>query len=113
MAAIDRRLDQIIANAPLNAETAALDFARQLGATSRLRSLRVFRIAAEDEIEGLAQRSNVDLGRAFIKLLHDSGRQAADRWLARDPDDALPIQLEQGDRHAEWEFSSPVALEAH
>jgi NTE family protein len=113
MAAIDRRLDQIIANAPLNAETAALDFARQLGATSRLRSLRVFRIAAEDEIEGLAQRSNVDLGRAFIKLLHDSGRQVADRWLARDPDDALPIQLEQGDRHAEWEFSSPVALEAH
>jgi NTE family protein len=72
MAAIDRRLDQIIANVPLNTETAALDFARQLGATSRLRSLRVFRIAAEDEIEGLAQRSNVDLGRAFIKLLHDS-----------------------------------------
>ena len=81
MAAIDRRLDQIIANAPLNAETAALDFARQLGATSRLRSLRVFRIAAEDEIEGLSQRSAADLGRGFVRLLHRSGRDAADRWL--------------------------------
>jgi len=113
MAAIDRRLDQIIANVPLNTETAALDFARQLGATSRLRSLRVFRIAAEDEIEGLAQRSNVDLGRAFIKLLHDSGRRAADRWLARDPDEASPIQPKQVDRQAEWKVSSLLALEAH
>jgi NTE family protein len=91
MAAIDRRLDQIMSNATLNTETAALDFAHHLGATAKLRSLRIFRIAAEDEIEGLVQRSNVDLGRAFVKLLHHGGRQAADRWLARDPDVALPM----------------------
>jgi NTE family protein len=43
--------------------------------------LRLSRIAAEDEIEGLSQRSSADLGRGFIRLLHRSGRDAADRWL--------------------------------
>src|SRR5438477_249666 len=62
MAAIDRRLDQITANSTLNAEIAALELQRDAAATS----LRVFRIAAEDEIDGLAQRSPVDLGRRFI-----------------------------------------------
>ena len=77
MAAIDRRLDQITANSTLNAEIAALELAREAASTS----LRVFRIAAEDEIDGLAQRSPVDLGRNFIEMLHRSGRAAADRWL--------------------------------
>jgi NTE family protein len=86
MAAIDRRLDQIMANSSLNAEIAALDLARNDAATAKLRSLRLFRIAAEDTIDGLAQRSAVDLGRSFITMLHRSGRDAADRWLSRDPD---------------------------
>jgi NTE family protein len=43
--------------------------------------MRVARLAAEDEIEGLAQRSAVDLGRGFVMALHRSGRTAADRWL--------------------------------
>jgi NTE family protein len=90
MAAIDRRLDQIMANSALNAEIAALDFARDDAATSKLRSLRLFRIAAEDTIDGLAQRSAVDLGRSFITMLHRSGRDAADRWLSRDPDGTAP-----------------------
>ena len=77
MAAIDRRLDQITANSTLNAEIAALELQRDAAATS----LRVFRIAAEDEIDGLAQRSPVDLGRSFIEMLHRSGRAAAERWL--------------------------------
>ncbi len=77
LAAIDRRLDQIAANAALNAEVAAVEWARAKIAPH----LRLFRISAEDEIEGLAQRSSTDLGRGFIRLLHRSGRAAAERWL--------------------------------
>jgi NTE family protein len=76
-AAIDRRLDQITANAALDAELAALEWAREKGATSTT----IHRIAAEDEIDGLAQRNPADLGRGFIALLHGRGRSAADRWL--------------------------------
>jgi NTE family protein len=76
-AAIDRRLDQITANAALNAEIQALQWAENAGASVP----RLARIAAEDDIEGLAQRSSVDLGRAFVMALHRSGRTAADRWL--------------------------------
>jgi NTE family protein len=79
LAAIDRRLDQIAANAALNAEIAAVEWARAHAAPD----LRLFRIAAEDEIEGLAQRSSTDLGRGFIRLLHRSGREAAGRWLSQ------------------------------
>ena len=85
MAAIDRRLDQITANSVLNAEIAALEWARDSAATSG-RPLRIFRIAAEDEIDGLAQRSAVDLGHSFMTKLHGSGRGAADRWLKQVPD---------------------------
>jgi NTE family protein len=76
-AAIDRRLDQITANAALNAELAALEWARGKGVTATT----IHRIAAEDEIDGLAQRNPADLGRGFIALLHGRGRSAADRWL--------------------------------
>jgi NTE family protein len=76
-AAIDRRLDQIIANSALNAEIAALEWARQSAATPA----RIHRIAAEDEIDGLAQRNPVDLGRGFISMLQKGGYRAADRWL--------------------------------
>ncbi|MCA6109717.1 patatin-like phospholipase family protein [Bradyrhizobium cenepequi] len=79
-AAIDRRLDQITANSVLNAEIAALEWARPTAAPS----LRLFRMAAEDEIDGLAQRSATDLGPGFIRLLHRSGRKAAERFLAQD-----------------------------
>ncbi|MBI5264604.1 MAG: patatin-like phospholipase family protein [Bradyrhizobium sp.] len=82
LAAIDRRLDQITANSALNAELAALEWARRTMAPS----LRIFRIAAEDEIDGLAQRSATDLGRGFVTLLHRKGRSAADRWLRQGPD---------------------------
>jgi NTE family protein len=79
LAAIDRRLDQIAANAALNAEIAALEWAQAHAAPS----LRLSRIAAEDSVEGLAQRSSTDLGRGFIRLLHRSGREAAERWLGQ------------------------------
>lgn len=93
-AAIDRRLDQITANSALNAELAALQWAESVGAVIP----RIARIAAEDEIEGLAQRSAVDLGRAFVMALHRSGRTAADRWLrggskpASAPQESVPVQ---------------------
>lgn len=77
LAAIDRRLDQITANAALNAEIAAIEWTRSHAASP----LRLFRIAAEDYVDGLAQRSSADLGRGFIRLLHRSGREAAERWL--------------------------------
>lgn len=79
LAAIDRRLDQIAANAVLNAEVAALEWAQSHAAPS----LRLFKIAAEDSVDGLAQRSSTDLGRGFIRLLHRSGREAAERWLGQ------------------------------
>jgi NTE family protein len=81
-AAIDRRLDQIIANSALNAELAVLEWARQSAASP----VRIHRIAAEDEIEGLAQRNPVDLGRGFIGMLQRSGYRAADRWLRSSAD---------------------------
>jgi NTE family protein len=83
---IGRRLDQITFNSPLNAELAALELARKMAATPKLRRLRVGRIAAEDEIADLADRSAADLGRAFVNTLHESGRKAADRWLAQGMD---------------------------
>ncbi|UWU89852.1 patatin-like phospholipase family protein [Bradyrhizobium sp. CB1015] len=91
LAAIDRRLDQIAANAALNAEIAAIEWAQAHVAPS----LRLSRIAAEDTVDGLAQRSSTDLGRGFIRLLHRSGREAAERWLgqgatATDAHRALP-----------------------
>ncbi|QOZ45027.1 patatin-like phospholipase family protein [Bradyrhizobium sp. CCBAU 53340] len=77
LAAIDRRLDQIAANAALKAEIAAIEWAQPHAAPT----LRLSRIAAEDSVDGLAQRSSTDLGRGFIRLLHRSGRAAAERWL--------------------------------
>ncbi|SCB55472.1 NTE family protein [Bradyrhizobium shewense] len=87
LAAIDRRLDQIAANAALNAEMAAIAWAQAHAAPS----LRLTRIAAEDSVDGLAQRSSTDLGRGFIRLLHRSGRAAAERWLGQDAKVGAPL----------------------
>ncbi|MCK1384826.1 patatin-like phospholipase family protein [Bradyrhizobium sp. 21] len=82
LAAIDRRLDQIAANAALNAEIAAIEWTQAHAASP----LRLSRIAAEDFVDGLAQRSSTDLGRGFIRTLHRSGREAAERWLKQGAD---------------------------
>jgi NTE family protein len=113
MAAIDRRIDQITANSTLNAGIAALDLARDNAATPKLRALRLFRIAAEDTVDGLAQRSAADLGQGFITMLYRSGRDAADRWLSRDPDVTAPPRREQQahkDRFSAFEFQ-PTPME--
>lgn len=91
LAAIDRRLDQIAANAALNAEIAAIEWAQ----AHTTPSLRLSRIAAEDSIDGLAQRSSTDLGRGFIRLLHRSGREAAERWLGQGADTDAPARVPQ------------------
>jgi NTE family protein len=92
MAAIDRRLDQITANSALNAEIAAIEWLRDSVTTSL--PLRLSRIAAEEEIDGLSQRSSADLGRGFIRLLHRSGRDAADRWLRGTTERPAPARAE-------------------
>ena len=61
-------------------------------------SLRMTRSAAEDEVDGLAERTATDLGRGFIKMLHLKGRHAADRWLSQDPDQMMPRSLSQPPR---------------
>ncbi len=88
LAAIDRRLDQIAANAALNAEIAAIEWAQAQAAPS----LRLSRIAAEDTVDGLAQRSSTDLGRGFIRQLHRGGREAAARWLGQGTDSKAPAR---------------------
>jgi NTE family protein len=111
MATIDRRIDQITANSTLNAEIAALELVRDNDATPKLRALRLFRIAAEDTVDGLAQRSSVDLGRGFIAMLHRKGRDAADRWLSRDPDLTVPARREQQaykEKTGAFEFQPPA-----
>jgi NTE family protein len=89
-AAIDRRLDQIAANAVLNAEIAALELSSDVGT-------RLFRIAAESEFDELAQRSAADLGKGWVSLLHARGREAADRWLRQ----TGPADRERGTTQAE------------
>ena len=113
MAAIDRRIDQITANSTLNAEIAALDLARDNAATPKMHALRLFRIAAEDTVDGLAQRSPVDLGQGFITMLYRSGRDAADRWLSHNPDVTAPAYREQQapkDKFGAFEFQ-PIPME--
>ena len=103
-AAIDRRLDQIAANAVLNAEIAALE-------SSRSGDARLFRIAAEDEFDGLAQRSAADLGAGSVSLLHARGREAADRWLRQtNAADLKSLQHEPQVLHRD--FRSKAALES-
>lgn len=81
-AAIIRRLEQIAFNATLNAEIEALKLAAAARATKKLRALRIDRIAAEDEIEGLVGRNAGDLDWRFLETLRDAGRRAAECWIA-------------------------------
>ena len=110
MAAIDRRLDQIVANAALNAEISAVEWARADSASPR--PLRLHRIAAEDLIDGLSQRNAADLGHGFVTLLHRGGRSAAQRWLKPVPDRTpAPVAASRRDAHAPRQRTfAPAAL---
>ena len=79
---IVKRLEQITFNATLNAEIEALKLASSLRATPKMRELRIDRIAAEDEVQDLAERSAANLDWRFLTDLRDAGRKAADVWIA-------------------------------
>jgi NTE family protein len=80
---IAKRIEQINFNATLNAEIAALKIGRSLGAPSRLSRLRIDQISAQDEFEGLADENAANLGWDFLERLRDSGRGAAEGWMAQ------------------------------
>jgi NTE family protein len=81
---ITKRIDQIQFNATLNSELEALKLAKLMGATRKLRRLRIGRISADEEVEGLAQESAGNLKSEFLERLSASGRTAAGLWLKRD-----------------------------
>jgi NTE family protein len=88
---IARRMSQITFNGPLHREVEALADLRALSRRDglfrsrfcrKLQRLRLHRIAAEDEVDGLDRASALAIDRAFFLRLKESGRAAADRWLA-------------------------------
>ena len=80
---IAKRLDDIHFNATLNAELEALKAGKILRASPKLRRLRIGRISAQDEFEGLEDENAGNLGRDFLERLRDSGRNATDVWIAQ------------------------------
>ena len=81
---ISKRIDQIQFNATLNSELEALKLGKLMGASPKLRRLRIGRISADEEFEGLAHESAGNLGAEFLERLRSSGRIAADLWLKND-----------------------------
>jgi len=80
---VARRVEQIQFNATLNSDLEALKYGKLIGATAKLKRLRIGRISAEDQYAGLADESAANLGWAFLQRLHDAGRLGADAWLGR------------------------------
>ncbi len=81
---IAARIEQIQFNATLNSELEALKSGKMLGVTEKLRRLRIGRISADEQFEGLAEESAANLDWDFLERLHLSGRAAAEDWLKRD-----------------------------
>jgi NTE family protein len=82
---IAKRLEQIQFNATLNAELEALKYGMFVGATPKLRRLRIGRISAQEEFEGLGDESAGNLGWEFLERLRASGRGALQSWLDETP----------------------------
>jgi NTE family protein len=80
---IVKRIEQITFNATLNAEIEALNVGMSLGASPKLHRLRIDRISAQDEFEGLADENAANLGWRFLESLSESGRRATETWLAQ------------------------------
>jgi NTE family protein len=81
---ISKRIEQIQFNATLNSELETLKLGKMIGATEKLRRLRIGRISVDEEFEGLADESAGNLDWDFLERLHASGRTAADLWLNKD-----------------------------
>jgi hypothetical protein len=71
---IAARLDQIRFNATLNTELEALKYGKMLGASEKLLRLRIGRISAEEQFEGLAEESAANLDWEFLERLKRAGR---------------------------------------
>jgi NTE family protein len=87
---IERRIDQINFCSTLDRE---IDAIRQLAPlcasgdpSGKWARLRLDRIAAENEVEALAEHSAGNLSRAFVGKLREAGRAAAEGWIAQDAD---------------------------
>jgi NTE family protein len=87
---IAKRLEQIQFNATFNAELEALKYGMLLGATPKLRRLRIGRISAQEEFVGLADESAGNLGRDFLERLRAAGAGAVEAWLDETPRGAEP-----------------------
>ncbi len=57
---------------------------KMIGAAGKLRRLRIGRISAQEEVEGLAVECAGNLVWDFLERLRSSGRVAADLWLRQD-----------------------------
>ena len=78
-----------------------------VGATPKLRRLRIGRISAQDEFEGLADESAGNLGWDFLQRLRTSGRGAVEAWLDeaaprgfRGAGAAAPVEDKRGEERA-------------
>jgi len=83
---IANRLNEITFNASLLRELRAVDFVSRLLCDGRLegtgyRNVRVHMIEDEQFLEGLGASSKLNVEQAFIELLFEKGRAAADRWI--------------------------------
>ncbi len=82
---IAKRVDQITFNSSLNSELDVLDLASEVAPSSKIKNLKMDRIAADELVENLAEKSAADLDWPFLERLRDSGRIAADKWLRKQP----------------------------
>jgi NTE family protein len=89
---IAKRIEQIQFNATLNSELETLKFGKMIGATEKLRRLRIGRISVDEEFEGLADESAGNLDWDLLERLHASGRIAADLWLRQDMPQAPSVR---------------------
>jgi len=85
---IERRIDQINFCSTLDRE---IDAIRQLAplcasgdASGKWARLRLDRIAAENEVEALAEHSAGNLSWSFVSKLREAGRAAAEGWIAQE-----------------------------
>jgi NTE family protein len=84
---IAKRVDQITFNSSLNSDLDTLELAAEVGAGAKIKNLRIDRIAADELVENLAEKSAADLDWPFLVRLRDSGRLAAEKWLRKNDRD--------------------------
>jgi NTE family protein len=80
---IAKRVDQITFNSSLNSDLDTLELAAEVGAGPKIKNLKIDRIAADELVENLAEKSATDLDWPFLVRLRDSGRLAAEKWLRK------------------------------